>query len=411
MNDLAVSQRLDKFCLQIIHRMANEPHISQQFFLESDILYKIDEFSQPLIVVPESMRIEVLSFCHDCPISGGHMEFLKTLNKVRERFYWPKFTEDVKNWVESCKDCQSYKRRIGKPLGLLSPIKPSGVFERWQMDFLGKFKTSKTGKMYLIVAIEQITKWVEAVAVSDESAKTAAKFFVENIVCRFGAPKELGTDRGTAFCSELMEEVMMVTGTEHRPSTAYHSQSQGAVERANSVIINRLAMYCSTNQKDWDTAVPLCAFAINTSVSETTKMSPYFLLYGRHATFPLEVSLNPKLIEKEVNLNDYAADLQELMLSAREIAKMRCEEVALKMSDRYNLTHLPVEFEIGSLCLVYNPQKKLNRATKLLHKYYGPFEVMQKLSDLNYVVKATYGNRETDVVHVSRMKRFSIRKL
>ena len=170
--------------------------------------------------------------------------------------------DDVKNWVESCRDCQTYKRRIGKPYGLLEPIKQMNIFERWEIDFLGRFPTSFNGNIYLIVGIEQVSKWVEVKAVRDESAKTAAQFFVENIVCRFGSPKVLGTDRGSGFCSEMMQEVMFLTGTEHRPSTAYHSQTQGAVERADSVIINRLAMYCSTNQKDWDTAVPVCAFAI-----------------------------------------------------------------------------------------------------------------------------------------------------
>ena len=79
------------------------------------MLYKVDDMGRELVVVPEVTRPEILNFCHDDPISGGHMGFLKTLYKLRERFFWPRMADDIKNYVESCKDCQSYKRRLTVP--------------------------------------------------------------------------------------------------------------------------------------------------------------------------------------------------------------------------------------------------------------------------------------------------------
>src|SRR4051812_5840292 len=92
------------------------------------------------------------------------------------------------------------------------------------------------GNVYIVVAVDYLTKWPEARAIPDATANSIAKFFYEDIICRHGCPKELVSDNGSAFISQMVEKLLEQHHVKHQLISLYHSQSNGLVERFNRTL-------------------------------------------------------------------------------------------------------------------------------------------------------------------------------
>ena len=142
-----------------------------------------------------------------------------------------------------------------------------------------------------MVAVDNVTKWVETEALAIAGAADVAKFFVEQVVLRHGAPKALTSDQGKCFIGKIMQNVLEELETNHQTTTAYHPQANGLVERLNHTFADMMSMYVSSDHKDWDETLKFVTFAYNTSRQETTGRTPFFLMHGREALLPIDVAL------------------------------------------------------------------------------------------------------------------------
>ncbi|GKA82657.1 reverse transcriptase domain-containing protein [Tanacetum coccineum] len=102
------------------------------------------------------------------------------------------------------------------------------IFDIWGIDFMGPFPSSR-GNKYILVAVDYLSKWVEAKALPTNDARVVCKF-LKSLFSRFGAPRAIISDRGTHFCNDQFAKVMLKYGVTHRLSTAYHPQTSGQVE-------------------------------------------------------------------------------------------------------------------------------------------------------------------------------------
>ena len=96
---------------------------------------------------------------------------------------------------------------------------------------------TESGNRYVVVFADYLTKWIEAFAVSEQSAETIARLLVEEVFCRHGAPAELLSDRGANFLSELVGEVCKQLQIRKVNTSGYHPQTNGLVEKMNSTLI------------------------------------------------------------------------------------------------------------------------------------------------------------------------------
>lgn len=417
-SDLAQEQRNDPELRPLIDYL--DGHITQpprpfrrvisSFFLHNNVLYKqsFDPRAETnLLVVPSTMRDDILHACHDEP-SSGHMGFTRTLARIRLKYYWPKLSRTVKHYVKTCRDCQRRKTPPVKPAGLLHPVEPPRApFQQVGMDLLGPFPKSSAGNRWIIVATDYLTRYCETRPLQRGTAQDVANFFIHEIVLRHGAPSVVITDRGTAFTAQLLEEVMHLSGTVHRRTTAYHPQTNGLTERLNKTIADMLSMYVDVDHKNWDSVLPFVTFAYNTAVQETTGFTPFRLLHGREVTTMLDAML---LSDPSTTTTENAAQYAQLAEDARRLARLRIRSKQHYDAHRYNLRHREVSYSIGDKVWIWSPVRQRGRSEKLLRRYFGPYRVIQRINDVNYVVvpESTSGrSRRTpqpDIVHVARMK-------
>ena len=385
------------------------------FFLRDNILYKrnFDPSARTaLLVVPSAMREEILNACHDEP-SSGHLGFTRTLARIRHKYYWPKLSRTVKHYVKTCRDCQRRKTPPMKPAGFLHPVEPPRApFQQVGMDLIGPFPKSSAGNRWIIVATDYLTRYCETRALPRGTASDVADFFIHAVVLRHGAPAVVLTDRGTAFTAQLLEEVMTLSGTVHRRTTAYHPQTNGLTERLNKTITDMLSMYVDVDHRNWDSVLPFVTFAYNTAVQETTGFTPFRLLHGREVTTMLDVMLLPDAFATTTeNAAQYAQRAEE----ARQLARMRIRSQQHYDAHRYNLRHREVAYHPGEKVWIWSPVRQRGRSEKLLRRYFGPYRVLQRLNDVNYQVVTETGARSSrraaqpDIVHVARMKPYYTR--
>lgn len=135
-------------------------------------------------------------------------------------------------------------------------------FERMALDIVGPLPTTTEGNRYILVFVDHFTKLAEAVPLPDQKAETVARAFVERVVLRHGVPQQELMDRGINFISNLMNETCRLLGIRKLTTTAYHPESNGAVERLNQTIKGLLSHLVANDQRDWDLWMPYVFFPI-----------------------------------------------------------------------------------------------------------------------------------------------------
>lgn len=384
---------------------------SASFCLRNDVLYK-ENFGPTetpyLLVAPNVLRQEILQACHDEP-SSGHLGFTRTLARIRQRYYWPRLAQSVKRYVRSCRDCQRRKTPPSKPPGFLQPVDPpKAPFQQVGMDLLGPFPLSSLGNRWIVVATDYLTRYCETKALPRGTAAEVARFFIENIVLRHGAPTVVITDRGKAFTAQLIEEVLQLSCTSHRRTTAYHPQANGLTERLNKTIADMLSMYVDVDHRNWNSVLPYVTFAYNTAAQETTRFSPFRLVHGREVLTMLDSMLLPD--ECRETMSDDAEEITQRAEATRQIARQRIRYQQASDARRYNLRHRNVTYAPGEQVWVWSPVRRQGHSEKLMRRYFGPYKVIRRTSDVNYevlpegAVRSPRSITRSEVVHVSRMK-------
>ena len=379
------------------------------FLFEDNVLYHIERgrsksttttISQ--LVIPQSLKYEILVNTHD-DVTAGHLGVTKTYAKIKARYYWKGMYQDVDHWCKSCADCATRKTPKNRLKAPLLPIPVEGAFDRVAVDCLGPLPPSILGNRYIVVFSDYLTKWPEAFAVSTIEASTIARLLVDEIVARHGAPRTLLSDRGSNFLSNLISEVCKLLSIRKLNTTAYHPQCDGLVERFNATLAQSLSMYVSKNQRDWDSFVPSVLFAYRTSISETTRETPFYLLYGREPRLPLDVSLLAPQ-ERSSAVGEHRARIVEAIERSQRLARENNQRAQQKMKFYYDKRSRDVSFAIGERVWVYTPKTKEGLSKKLLHNWHGPFRIVERLSPVHFKLRTCTNRPVQATVHANRMK-------
>lgn len=168
---------------------------------------------------------------------AGHLGIGKTQAKIMRHFYWPQLHKDVVDFCKSCHACQL----VGKPNQKipLAPLTPIPVveepFSKVIIDYVGPLPKTKKGNEFLLTIMDVTTRFLEAIPLRNIKARTITEALV-SFFSRFGLPRQVQHDRGTNFVSGVFQEVMFELGISQAVSSAYHPQSQGALERSHQTL-------------------------------------------------------------------------------------------------------------------------------------------------------------------------------
>ncbi|XP_050920322.1 uncharacterized protein LOC127137959 [Lathyrus oleraceus] len=145
-----------------------------------------------------------------------------------------------------------------------NPMLEVELFDVWGINFMGPFPPS-FGRNYILVAVDYVSKWVEAVALPTNDAKVVVKFLKENIFVSFGVPRALISDEGTHFLNHLMEKLLLKYNVKHRIATSYHPQTSGQVEVSNRQLKQILEKTVNSSRKDWASKLDDALWAYRTA--------------------------------------------------------------------------------------------------------------------------------------------------
>jgi transposase InsO family protein len=266
---------------------------AESYTLISGILYKQGKNGILRRCINPSEISSILKGCHGDNCGGYFAGFVTTHKALQSGYWWPTLFKDAAFYAKKCDPCQ----KIGKPISSsampLHPILAQVPFEKWGIDFVGPIKPpSRNGrKWYILVATEYVTEWAEAIATKTDNADTVAKILYENIITRFGCPKELVSDRGTHFINSTIEQLLSKYMIKHRKSTPYHPRANGQTEKTNGILCKIITKTVQGSNTNWDQRVFDALWAYRIAYKVTTKHTPFQLVYGQEAILPIELEI------------------------------------------------------------------------------------------------------------------------
>jgi len=237
-------------------------------------------FKGLLMPKPEE-RLSMVSQMHE---DLGHVGEQRTLAEIRRRYFWHHRTEDVKMVVRSYQQCQLVKNEGSIHSGdeQLKSIPICDLFHKVALDTAGPLTEIKIGNKYILVAIDHYSKWCEAKAVADHSAKTASIFLEDDIIYRYGVPKFVLTDNGGEWAVEF--EIMCKNyEIQHQRTAPQWPQCNGMAERMIKTIKHGITVLVATsrNVDCWDEQLAKILFGYRCGIQANTKFSPFMILTGR----------------------------------------------------------------------------------------------------------------------------------
>ena len=379
--------------------------------IRNTLLYRRweDESGQKVrwqLVVPVELRHEVLQHTHDSP-AAGHMGVHRTIERVRQGFFWPGIKRDVRCYCRQCDACTARKLPDGAPRVPLQEYVIGTPNTRVSVDLTGPLPETQKGNKYILVMADHFDKWCECVALPSQEAGTVARAVAEKWICRWGAPFHLHSDQGRQFESQLFHDVMKWFGVKKTRATSFHAQSNGMVERLNKTIKQMLTIYTKDCPDRWDESLQFMCMAYNSSVHSTTGFSPFRLRCGEEMRLPIHVMTGDpnEEVSQESVVKDYRTYLDELkdnLKKAHDIARKVTRKNVKVYKDHYDVRASPREFQAGQPVWLYKPQRTKGVCPKLQCKWDKVYIITHRLDDVLYRVQKGQ-NGKGQVVHIQRL--------
>jgi hypothetical protein len=370
-----------------VSKRASLRRSASRFVWNFGVLYKKHKSGRLLKVVSPQELPLVWETCH----MQSHPGMKGTWQRVSKSYWWVGIEQDCYAFVRTCDGCQKQKGQAARTDRILHPISVSMLapFHKVGIDMAGPFSMTASGNKYLMVVIDYVSKWIEAFPTPDNKSLTVATIFHKEIICRHGCPIEVTSDGGPTFEKDFME-ALEKWGVKSIKISPYNPQANGLVERCIQTLKAGLERCTGSRPHLWDSFLPNLLLSYRNLPQKTSNYSHYYLLHGREAVLPEQLSshLNFQLMG-DANPEVYAEHLAQVVHQLQhslEHAKMNImkaqgkqqEDFQIRAKSQTKFIDTMRELPKDSLVLMRVPG---DATTALQYQWEGPYRFKGFTSD------------------------------
>ncbi|MBW0541522.1 hypothetical protein O181_081237 [Austropuccinia psidii MF-1] len=383
-----------------------------KFFLIDGLPYHREKHTSALTVVDRDHISLILQECHDCPYMG-HMSEDRTKERVAITAWWPKWEQEMGEYIKSCERCQKENRKQGKNSGLLQHIEePKHPWETINMDWVtGLVPGGKENYNACLIIADRFSKSMRCLPCHmEDKAMDIPLLFWNNIISTCEVPKIIISYTDPKFTSEIWTNLYDILGTKLAFSTAYHPQTDGLAERMIQTMEDILRRFCPYGMEykyhegythDWVTLLPTVQLAYNTSQNPIIGKTPALVEKGWNPLLP-EDHLKKNLL----TIHPTAKDFHDMWKRACDTAAKFIAEAKEYNKQRLDKTHMEPKFKEGDQVLVSTLNfNNLEGPKKMRDSFVGPFTIIRFIGKNAVEVKLTEEfSRKHPVFPVSLVK-------
>ena len=333
----------------------------------------------PRPFIPTKFRRNIFNSLH----SLSHPSIRATQRLVKARYVWPNINSDVRKWAKSCRVCQQSKVQRHTKAPPATFILPDARFNQVHIDLVGPLPPSH-GFTYMLTCIDRFTRWPEVIPITDITAETVARAFIQGWISRFGTPSTVTTDRGRQFESSLWNNLMQLLGCKRIRTTSYHPVANGLIERFHRQL--KTALKTHPQPANWTDSLPIVLLGIRTQLKDDLKCTTAELVYGTTLRLPGEFFDNSNA-DPLPDPTSYVTKLKSIMTQLQPTPVRQQRKGQSYVSPHLtSCTHVFVRHDA-----VKRPLQK---------PYDGPFRVLKR-SNKHFTLDM---NGREDVVSIDRLK-------
>ena len=273
------------------------------------------------LIVPQSMKSEILFQMHDSVVSG-HLGCKKTKAKILQKFPG---------------DCLA-------------------------TDYLGPFPVTERGNRYILLLTDHFTKYVEIMTVPDITAEVCAARILNEYVSRWGCPLSIHSDQGRTYKSKIFKEMYRMLKTRKSRTSTRNLKGNGQSERFNRTLIRMIKAYLCGEQSNWDLHLGCLAGAYRATPNESTKMTPNLLTIGREVRLPAELifgSVGAYQGQEVTSYGEYVDTLRSRMQDTHEIARRHLDSAAKRSKEIYDSKIAVNKYNVGDFVWCLDESRKV----------------------------------------------------
>ncbi|GJS16941.1 reverse transcriptase domain-containing protein [Tanacetum coccineum] len=333
----------------------------KHYFLDDPYLFRVCADQMIRRCVSGQEAVVFLTLDHNGP-PGHHGPTTPRKSPVDSGFYWPTIYRDAHDLVTWCDTCQRQGKISQRDEMPQNAIQVCEIFDVWGIDFMGPFPSAR-GNKYILVAIDYLSKWVEAKALPTNDARVMVKF-LKSLFAQFGTPRAIISDCGTYFCNDQFAKVMLKYGVTHQLYTVYHPQTSGQVEVLNRGLKRILERTVGENRASWSDKLDDALWALRTAFKTPIGCTPYKLVYKKACHLPIELKHKAYWALKHCNFDlKTTGDHQKVQMN--ELNELRdqayensliCKEKTKKIHDSKIKNRV---FNVGDRVLLFNSRLKI----------------------------------------------------
>ena len=380
----------------------------RNLFVRNGILYRKlvvpDKDLKVQVVLPRCLKSQILQQLH-CDPSAGHLGTFKTLERVKNRFYWIGWRRDTMRFVSHCHTCNVAKHPHKRKKPPLTQQLFGEAFERVSIDLIGPLKRTPRGYQYVVTMEDNFTKWVEAAPLRTMETGEVCDAVIKEFVSRFGCMHILHSDRGPQFISEIYTTLLRKLGIDKSLTTPYNPKSNGLIENFNKILKSIMKTYVEDHHEstgNWDSMLPIFLMAYRSSVHSSTGESPHFMLTSREMKLPLDL-LYATPSDAVTDVPTYVKDLQDRFHKAFALVRDRLKTAQRIQKKQYEVSSPKYRsLKEGDFVYYFNPRKTFKGDKH--RPWLGPYLVKRLDEDFTVLLQIDASGR-TMRTHADKLRK------